>query len=534
MSYPPKNFLSKNQIMTNIVAAENPDLPSTQIDLAVKNLGADRTDLEQLFTAIQRKNVSRQQIPNLLKQAYGRLQILRSNLDEFRQLTASDTESASLVEQVTSTIQPGNMFSLAKTAHSLNALPKQYEEKVCASETVAMIHGMQALIAAIGQDYHKTEEHYAKAATTPMLSAALQWQYQIDRALTLEDLGREFGDNQALQQAISLLQGEILELAPVDERPSEWTITQHNLGNVCGILGQRQSGSRNLENSISAFKASLTIRDRKREPLQWAETQNNLGNSFGILAHRQNDESMLGNAIEAFEYALEERTRDVAPNEWATTQNNLAAVLQTLGQRNKDAKMLKRSTEAYKLVLQEWTKERGPLAWATAMNNLGTALRLLGGYRKGPRTLEQSVAAYKSALSERSRERLPQEWAMTQNNLGAALQKLAEHEENSETLAKAVIAYENALKEWTRERAPMAWTMTMANLGVARRTLAEVTDDLESAHKAVKELELVCDAFREASHAQYSEFSIEELAKARKLANTIELNTGKYAALVKH
>lgn len=523
--------------MTSIVEVENPDWPSAEIELAIKNLSAERSDLEHLLIPIQGKNVSRQQAPNLLKQAYGRLQVLRSNLDEFRQLVASDTESASLVDQVNSTIQPGDLFSLNKTAQSLNALYKQREDKASTPEAVAMIHGMQALVAAVEQDYHKAEEHYAKAAATPMLSATLQWQYQIDRVLALEDFGREFGHesdgNQALKQAVSLLQDEILELAPMDERPGEWAITQHIIGNVSGILGQRQSGTRNLEDSISAFKASLTKRDRKREPLQWAETQNNLGNSFGILAHRQSDESMLGSAIEAFEYALEERTRERAANEWATTQNNLAAVLQSLGQRNKDAKMLKRSTEAYKLVLQEWTKERVPLTWATTMNNLGTALRLLGEHRKGPRTLEQSVAAYNSALSERTRERLPQEWAMTQNNLGAALQKLAEHEENAETLAKAITAYENALKEWTRERAPMAWTMTMANLAVARRTLAEVTDDLESACKAVEELELVCDAFREASHAQYSEFSIEELAKARKLANTLERNTGKYAALVK-
>jgi len=525
-------------MMTSTVEVDKSDWPLAEIELAVKNLGAERTDLEQLVIPIQGKNVSRQQIPNLLKQAYGRLQVLRSIFDEFRQRAASETEVASLLDQVNSTIQPGSEFSLGETANSLIALCEQCEKKNCAPETVAMIRGMQALITAAGQEYHKAEEHYAKAAATPMLSTTLQWQYQIDRVLALEDFGREFGHeidgDQGLQQAIALLQDEILELAPMDERPDEWAMTQHILGNVCGILGQRQSGTRHLENSISAFKASLTKRDQKREPLQWAETQNNLGNSYGILAHRQNDETMLGKAIEAFELALEERTRDAAPSEWATTQNNLAAVLQSLGQRNNDAKMLKRSTEAYKLVLQVWTRQSVPLIWATTMNNLGTALRLLGEHRRGPKTLEQSVAAYNSALSERSREKLPQEWAMTQNNLGAALQKLAEREENVETLTKAITAYENALKEWTRERAPMAWTMTMANLGVARRRLAEVTEDIESAQQAVKELELVSDAFREASHAQYSEYSIEELAKARKLVSELEVTMGKYAALVKH
>ena len=68
----------------------------------------------------------------------------------------------------------------------------------------------------------------------------------------------------------------------------------------------------------------------------------------------------------------------------------------------------------------------------------------------------------------------------------------------------------------------MTWAMTMANLGVARKTLAETTGDIESARKAVTELEAVSDTFRNASHAQYSELSIDQLARARKLVDTLE------------
>ena len=123
---------------------------------------------------------------------------------------------------------------------------------------------------------------------------------------------------------------------------------------------------------------------------------------------------------------------------------------------------------------------------------------------------------------------------MTQNNLGAALQKLGEREENPALFEQAIAAYENALKEWTRDRMPMAWGMTLANLGVARRTLADLTADIESAEKAVEELEAVSEIFRNASHAHYSELSIEELAKARKLAEALTLEKGKYAGFVRH
>ena len=494
---------------------------TAKISSIAQNLGAEQTDIEQLLSYIQEKNVPPQQWSALLKQAYRRLQILRGKLSNTGELTASEVETTHLINQVNSAIQPGRSLSFDKASRALEIANERCVERDDAAEVKALIHGLQALLAAATQDYQSAEKHYAQAAMTSRLSIRLQWQYQIDRALVLEDFGREFGDKPALEKSISLLQDEILNLVTAEENPAEWALTQHILGTVCGVLGQRQGGTRNLENSAKAFAASLSKRDRKQEPLQWAETQNSFGNTLGMLAHRQNDVDMLGKSIEAFEHALEERTRDRALQSWAITQNNLAAVLQSLGQRNKDTRMLKRAVNVYKEVLQEWTKEKVPLDWAATLNNLGTALRIMGELRKGPRTLEQAVAAFNSALSERTRDRLPQEWAMTQNNLGAALHKLAEREANPETLEKAIAAYENALKEWTRERAPMAWTMTMANLGVARRTLAEATADGDAARKAVEELEAVSEAFREASHAQYSEFSIDELAKAKKVASAL-------------
>jgi tetratricopeptide (TPR) repeat protein len=442
----------------------------TELDAVHKKLHAERSDLTQLLSYIHGNQVSRQQVPALLKQAYTRLKELREIRTHLSGRAAKEPGIAASIEQADRVLQAGEIFSLDDADEAYEKAYRRCLGLEDKPESAAFIRARQANIAAARQQYRQAAGLYEEAATIPGLDVPLRWHYQIKRALVLEDLGREFMDNTALEQAIDLYETTILDLAPKKERPEDW-----------------------------------------------ATTQNNLGNALGILAQRRGDTDMLEESLAAFESALEERTREQTPVDWATTQNNLAAVLQTLGQRKNDTQLLKKSVEAYKNVLREWTREGAPLDWASTLNNLGTVLRMLGERRKGPRTLEQSVAAYNSALAERTRDRVPQDWAMTQNNLGAALQKLGEREEDPQILEQSIAAYENALKEWTRERMPMAWAMTMANLGVARKTLAEQTKDVVIARQAVTAFEVVSAVFRNASHAQYYELSEEQRARTLKV-----------------
>ncbi|MFT5260465.1 MAG: tetratricopeptide (TPR) repeat protein [Saprospiraceae bacterium] len=449
-----------------------------EVDIFVANNNAEKKDVEHLMSFITTSGASVSQVPSLLKQGYKRLL-------QLRELTAQGEASIEGNKTLTQLVQ-------------------------------------RALMAASKLDYEQAAGYYEQASKFAGISNELAWGYLSQSAKLKTELGQEFGDNNALQQAIYLIEDDVLPLASGSDRAQDLATSLHLLANARAILGQRQGGTRNLEESIESFEGALTQRNRKSHPLEWAETQNSLGNSLGMLAHRQGDAAMLEKSLEAFEMSLKERTREVAPAEWASTKNNLAAVLQSMGQRDKDTQLLKKSVEIYKEVLALWTRDNAPQDWATAMNNLGTALRVLGEHRKGPRTFEQSVAAYKNALEEKTREVFPQEWAMTQNNLGAALQKLAELEKDGDTLLKAVEAYENTLQEWTRESVPMAWAMTMANLGVARRTLAEVLTDIDIARKALVELEAVSDVFRELSHAQYSELVIDQIGQTRKLIVSLE------------
>ena len=142
------------------------------------------------------------------------------------------------------------------------------------------------------------------------------------------------------------------------------------------------------------------------------------------LGERESGTAQLEEAVAAYREALKEWTRERVPLDWATTQNNLGNALSTLGERESGTAQLEEAVAAYREALKERTRERVPLDWAMTQNNLGNALRALGERESGTAQLEEAVAAYREALKERTRERVPLDWAMTQNNLGNALRTL--------------------------------------------------------------------------------------------------------------
>jgi tetratricopeptide (TPR) repeat protein len=81
--------------------------------------------------------------------------------------------------------------------------------------------------------------------------------------------------------------------------PLDWAGTQNNLGNVLATLGKRESGTRRLEEAVSAFREALEERIRERVPLEWAQTQNNLGNALQALGQRESGTKRLEEALVA-------------------------------------------------------------------------------------------------------------------------------------------------------------------------------------------------------------------------------------------
>ena len=77
-----------------------------------------------------------------------------------------------------------------------------------------------------------------------------------------------------------------------------------------------------LTRAVSVCEAALEEFTRERAPSQWAMTQMNLGGALLRLGER-GDDAALTRAVSVFEAALEEFTRERAPSQWATTQMNL-------------------------------------------------------------------------------------------------------------------------------------------------------------------------------------------------------------------
>lgn len=489
------------------------------IDALAKEHGLDQSELGSLVALARASGAARQQLPGVLRQACSRLVNLRSH--GFRELAGAlpAGETAAAVARAQEALQAGAAFSLEMAERSFGeALAHSLQDNAATPDMVASIAAGQAEVAAAAQLHRKAAELYARVAQMPDLDEATQWRFQYGRAAVLEELGREYGDDEALREAVDLYENTVLPLAPRSERPADWSATQHALGNALGILGQRARGIHALERSIAAFEEALAERRQEDSPLDWAASRHGLGNALGILAQCQRDVAMLERAASELERALQARTRAEAPRDWAMNQYHLGTALLTLGQIKHDTSVLAGSIEAYRQVLEEWTPERAPLDWAKTQNSLGTALRARGEQGGDPRELGQAAAACRSALDVWTREQWPEEWAMVQNNLGAALHRLGERENDADFLGEAVTAYENALQELRRVDKPMAWAMTRANLGDVRRGLAERTRDVEMSRQAIADFEVVAEVFRDASHPQYYHLAKEQLSYARRLA----------------
>lgn len=301
-----------------------------------------------------------------------------------------------------------------------------------------------------------------------------RWEYFYDE-------GEQRGINLSLEVAIAIGRLALSNCVLSNERGAWYNM----LGMAFGRLGNRESGTASLEQSVEAFRAALRAQPRELSPLNWAATQTNLGNALGNLGERENETVRLQEAVEAYQAALEVQTRERFPSYWATTQSNLGNVLTALGKRESGTRRLEQAAAAYRAALAEQTHEGMPLEWAMTQNNLGTVLATLGERESRTERLEEAVVAYRAALKVRTRERVPLSWATTQNNLGSVLTTLGEREQGVKRLEEAIVAYRSSLEEQTRERGPLQWGATQSNLGNALSSLGEREREAERLEEAV-------------------------------------------------
>jgi tetratricopeptide (TPR) repeat protein len=119
----------------------------------------------------------------------------------------------------------------------------------------------------------------------------------------------------------------------------------NSLGNAFSQLpvgydpAQAETLRPNKDYSVAAYRAALEVYTRDAAPSDWAMTQNNLGVALRAQANLAEGEErarLLSEAVAAYRLALEVRTRDAAPTNWAATTYNLALAYRELADAARD------------------------------------------------------------------------------------------------------------------------------------------------------------------------------------------------------
>lgn len=390
------------------------------------------------------------------------------------------------------------LFDLEKSDLAQN---KAADRKIRLS--AANVAAKMALTASFRFDYLAAAIHYAEAVDLcrPVDESQAEIYLRAQGKLLFKH-GDEFGDNEALKEAIKIYQ-ELIGHIDRAKNADSWADLTNSLGNALVRLGERENTTEHLEEAVAAYHESLKEYTRERAPLDWAGTQNNLGNALSSLGERESGPERLEEAVGAYREALKEYTRERVPLDWASTQNNLGSALISLGECEDSSVHLEEAVAVFEEALKEYTRERAPLKWAMVKNNLGTALKILGERESSVDRLEKAVFAFQEALKEYTRDNVPLKWAAAQRNLGDSLVSLGEYEKSPERLEEAMGVYREVLKVYDKNSQPQDWAEIQNHLGVAFMSLSRIENTPKHLEEAVKCFQEALDVGEPLGHTYY-------------------------------
>jgi hypothetical protein len=99
--------------------------------------------------------------------------------------------------------------------------------------------------------YREAASHYVEAARIAATAdAKVARAYTNKQGQTLSSMGKEFGRNAALLEAIELFGDMLASLSRTDDQ-LDWAATQVNLGIALRVLGEREGGTEKLEQAVA-------------------------------------------------------------------------------------------------------------------------------------------------------------------------------------------------------------------------------------------------------------------------------------------
>ncbi len=182
--------------------------------------------------------------------------------------------------------------------------------------------------------------------------------------------------------------GEAKVAATADEAANDqiasnhWASKQYELGRALVGRGERNSGTRELNDAVLAFRAVLGEWQKDRDPLRWAATQNDLGYALALLGQRQGDVGVLEQAAIACRGALSEIDGATTPVLWATAQYNLGLSLIGIATIKDDEALWQNAIKALQQSTEAFTKEGADAEADRAARRLQSAYDGLAALKK--------------------------------------------------------------------------------------------------------------------------------------------------------
>lgn len=163
----------------------------------------------------------------------------------------------------------------------------------------------------------------------------------------------QFGSLSAAPEAVDASEAGALPSleAPKKDAAEDWAEDQYLLGLSLLSAAEQNSGTRELNDAILAFKAVLGEWPKERDRIRWAIARSDLGYALALLGKRQGRVGVLDAAVVASRDALGEFEKSKMPLLWAAAQHHLGVSLSGLADVQKDQDLRQASIEALERAL---------------------------------------------------------------------------------------------------------------------------------------------------------------------------------------
>jgi tetratricopeptide (TPR) repeat protein len=356
-----------------------------------------------------------------------------------------------------------------------------------ATQSEAELLADQARIDELRLFYRAAAMKYREAANLVSVHPDLAFGFLAKQATALQNQGEEFGDNDAIRDAIAIWK-EARALRPFDIAPDDFRKANNNLGSATYALGIRESDNGLLEETLALAREAVVQDKRDADTKYWIAAQNNLGAVLQALGERSDSVEMFTEAIARFRSALGAVDKGSQPAMWAGIQNNIGNALKFIAERQASDQLFEEAILAHRDALSILPHDCPPFERSMIMSNLGAALADLGRLRNRAEPLEEAIAVCHDALSLISRERFPIQWGIAKNNVGSALNSLGIVKNEIAHFRDARLACHEALSVFARDDSPIHWANCIWGIGIASKLIAERTRDMAESTSAVSAL----------------------------------------------